>query len=128
MVRKEMKVKTIFTSKEGMPFDEELVVIVGHNEYLKAHAEAIRGFLADLQATTQFYLDRPAEARQLLIDKKFVRVAADIYAQMLDYDRDPKLRVDVDALERMQDAQVAAGFQKKRADIATLVDMSYLPQ
>ncbi len=128
MARKEMKVKTIFTSKEGMPFDEELVVVVGHNDYLKAHAEAIRGFLADLQAATKFYLDKPEEARQLLIDKKFVRVPPDIYMHMQDYDRDPRLRVDVEALKKMQDAQVAAGFQKKKADIATLVDMSYLPQ
>lgn len=128
MARKEMKVKTIFTSKEGMPFNEELVVIVGHDDYLKAHAGAIRGFLADLQGATQFYLDQPAQARQLLIDKKFVRVPADIYLHMEDYYRDPKLRVDVEALKKMQDAQVAAGFQKKKAEIATLVDMSYLPQ
>ena len=123
-----MKVKTIFTSKEGMPFDEELVVIVGHAPYLREHTEAIRGFLADLQAATQFYLGHPAEARQMLIDKKFMRVPPDIYLHMEDYDRDPKLRVDVAALRKMQDVQVAAGFQKKKADIATLVDMSYLPQ
>jgi ABC-type nitrate/sulfonate/bicarbonate transport system substrate-binding protein len=128
MVRKEMKVKTIFTSKEGMPFDEELVVIVGHQTYLKAHAEAIRGFLADLQTATEFYLAHPLEARQTLIDKKFVRVPADIYLHMKDYYRDPTLRVDVAALKKMQDAQVAAGFQKKKADIATLVDLSYLPK
>ena len=59
MARKTMKVKTVFTSKEGMPFDEELLVIVGHDAYLKTHAEAIRGFLADLQAATNFYVDHP---------------------------------------------------------------------
>jgi ABC-type nitrate/sulfonate/bicarbonate transport system substrate-binding protein len=128
MARKQMKVKTIFTSKEGMPFDEELLVIVAHQTYLKAHAEAIRGFLADLQTATKFYLAHPVEARQTLIDKKFVRVPADIYLHMEDYYRDPTLRVDVVALKKMQDAQVAAGFQKKKADIATLVDMSYLPK
>jgi ABC-type nitrate/sulfonate/bicarbonate transport system substrate-binding protein len=128
MVRKQMKVKTIFTSKEGMRFDEELVVIVGHETYLKAHADSIRGFLADLQTATKFYLTHPAEARQTLIDKKFVRVPADIYLHMEDYHRDPALRVDVAALKNMQDAQVAAGFQKKRADIASLVDMSFLPK
>lgn len=127
MARKEMKVKTIFTSKEGMPFDEELIVLVGHEPYLKEHAEAIRGFLADLQAATQFYLAHAAEARQILIDKKFVRVPPDVYLNMEDYYRDPSLRVDVEALKKMQDAQVAAGFQKKKADITTLVDMSYLP-
>jgi ABC-type nitrate/sulfonate/bicarbonate transport system substrate-binding protein len=128
MARKEMKVKTIFTSKTGMPFDEELVDIVGHESYLRAHAEAIRGFLADLQAATRFYLAHPVEARQILIDKKFVRVPPDVYLHMEDYYRDPTLRVDVGALIKMQDAQVKAGFQKKKANIATLVDMSYLPK
>jgi len=128
MVRKETKVKTIFTSKEGMPFDEELLVIVGHDPYLKAHAEAIRGFLADLEAATKFYLANGAEARQILIDKKFVRAPADVYLHMEDYYRDPTLRVDIDSLEKMQDAQVAAGFQKKKADIKSLVDLSYLPK
>ncbi|MGB6538505.1 MAG: ABC transporter substrate-binding protein [Xanthobacteraceae bacterium] len=128
MARKQMKVKTIFTSKTGMPFDEELVVIVGHDTYLKAHAAAIRGFLADLQAATKFYLAQPVQARQILIDKKFVRVSPDVYLHMEDYYRDPTLRVDVNALIKMQDAQVKAGFQKKKANIATLVDMSYLPK
>lgn len=128
MARKAMKVKTIFTSKEGMPFDEELVVIVGHDGFMKAHAAAIRGFLADLQTATKFYLDHPVEARQLLIDKKFVRVPPDVYLHMQDYYRDPTLRVDIDALKKMQDVQVSAGFQKKKADIATLVDLSYLPK
>ena len=128
MAAKEMKVKTIFTSKDGIPFDEELVVLVGHDKFLKAHAAAIRGFLADLQAATKFYLEHPKEARQILIDKKFVRVPPDIYLDMNDYDRDPSLRVDVEALKRMQDLQVSAGFQKKKADIESLVDLSYLPK
>jgi ABC-type nitrate/sulfonate/bicarbonate transport system substrate-binding protein len=121
-----MKVRTVFTSKTGMPFDEELVVLVGHALYLKAHGEAIRAFLADLEAATQYYLAHPVESRQILIDKKFVLVPADVYLHMEDYYRDPHLRVDVDALKKMQDAQVAAGFQKKKADITTLVDLSYL--
>ncbi|HTV38447.1 MAG TPA: ABC transporter substrate-binding protein [Xanthobacteraceae bacterium] len=128
MARKEMKVKTIFTSKEGMPFDEELIVIVGHEPYLQAHAEAIRGFLADLQAATKFYLANPQKARQILIDKKFVRVPPDVYLNMKDYYRDPSLRVDLQSLKKMQDAQIAAGFQKKKVDVATIVDMSYLPK
>ena len=128
MVRKEMEVKTIFTSKEGMPFDEELVVIVGYDKYLKSNAQAVSGFLADLKAATKFYLDHPKEARQILIDKKFVRVPPELYLNMEDYDRDPTMRVDIEALKKMQDMQVSAGFQKKKADIATLVDLSYLPK
>jgi ABC-type nitrate/sulfonate/bicarbonate transport system substrate-binding protein len=128
MTKKEMPVKTIFTSKDGLPFNEELVVIVAHDTFLKAHAEAIRAFLSDLQDVTKFYLDHPKEARQILIDKKFVRVPADVYLEMEDYDRDPKLRVDTAALKQMQDLQVSAGFQKKKTDIDSLVDMSYLPK
>jgi ABC-type nitrate/sulfonate/bicarbonate transport system substrate-binding protein len=128
MAAKDMKVKTIFTSKDGMPFDEELVVLVGHDKFLKAHPEAIRSFLADLQAATKFYLDHPKEARQILIDSKFVRVPPEIYLDMNDYDRDPHLRVNIDALKKMQDLQVSAGFQKKKADIDALVDLSYLPK
>jgi ABC-type nitrate/sulfonate/bicarbonate transport system substrate-binding protein len=126
MARKDIGVKTIFTSKEGMPFDEELVIIVGHNTFLKANAEAVRGFLADLQAATKFYLDNPREARQILIDKKFVRTPPDIYLDMQDYYRDPTMRVDIDALKKMQDVQVSAGFQKKTSDIESIVDLGYL--
>lgn len=128
MAQKELKLRTIFTSKDGAPFDEELIVIVGQDAFLKAHGDAVRGFLADVKDATKFYLDHTKEARQILIDKKFVRVPADVYLPMEDYDRDPRLRVDVDALKRMQDLQVSAGFQKKKADIDTLVDLSYLPK
>ncbi len=128
MAQKDMKVKTVFTSKDGAPFDEELIVIVGHDKFMKAHPEAIRGFLADLKAATAYYLAHPKEARQILIDKKFVRVPADIYLDMEDYDRDPTVRVDVEALERMQDLQVSAGFQKQKAEISSIVDLSYAPK
>jgi ABC-type nitrate/sulfonate/bicarbonate transport system substrate-binding protein len=126
MAQKEMKIKTIFTSKDGAPFDEELIVIVGEQAFLKAHPEAVRGFLADLRNATKFYLAHTKEARQILIDKKFVRVPPDVYLTMDDYYRDPTLRVDVAALKRMQDLQVSAGFQKKKVDVDALVDQSYL--
>ena len=47
---------------------------------------------------------------------------------MRDYYRDPTLQPDADALTKMQEFQVKAGFQKKRVDVETLVDLSYLPQ
>ena len=75
-----------------------------------------------------FYLERPREARQLLIDARMVRVNSDVYMTMQDYYRDPTLRVDAGALERMQAFQVKAGFQKKNADVRSLVDLGYLPQ
>ena len=81
-----------------------------------------------MQASTRFYLEKPREARQLILDAKTVRLAPDIYLNMKDYYRDPTLRPDAAALERVQDIMVKTGFTKKRVDIPALVDASYLPK
>jgi ABC-type nitrate/sulfonate/bicarbonate transport system substrate-binding protein len=128
LAERQMKVRKIFDAKYGMPFDEELTVVVGKDAFLKSNAAAVRALLEDLKASMQFYLDKPREARQLLIDTRMVRVSADVYMTMQDYYRDPTLRVDADALERMQEFQVKAGFQAKTANVRALVDLGYLPQ
>ena len=127
LLENQAKVRKIFDAKYGVPFDEELIVIAGKDEFLKKNPAAIRGFLEDVKAATRFYLDRPKEARQLLIDAKMVRVSPDVYLTMNDYYRDPTLRPDAEALAKMQEFQIKAGFQKKSADIKALVDASYLP-
>jgi ABC-type nitrate/sulfonate/bicarbonate transport system substrate-binding protein len=128
LAERQMKLRKIFDAKYGIPFDEELIVLVGKDEFLKKNADAVRAFLADLKEATRFYLDQPREARQLLVDSKMVRVNPDVYVSMHDYYRDPSLRVDADALEHMQAFQIKAGFQKQRADVRALVDPSYLPK
>jgi ABC-type nitrate/sulfonate/bicarbonate transport system substrate-binding protein len=127
LLHKEAKVTKIFSAKDAIPGDEELIVLVGKDAFLKANAAAIRAFLEDLRAATKFYLDNPLVARQILIDTKMVRVPADVFLGMRDYYREPSMRVDAATLEQMQDYQFKAGFQKKKADIKQLVDMSYLP-
>jgi ABC-type nitrate/sulfonate/bicarbonate transport system substrate-binding protein len=128
LAEKQMKLRKIFDAKYGLPFDEELTVVVGKDAFLKANAAAVRVLLADLKAAMQFYLEKPREARQLLIDARMVRVSPDVYMNMQDYYRDPTLRVDVDALAKMQEFQIKAGFQSKHADVRALVDLGYLPQ
>jgi ABC-type nitrate/sulfonate/bicarbonate transport system substrate-binding protein len=128
LAERQMNVRKIFDAKYGMPFDEELTVVVGKDAFLKSNAAAVRALLEDLKASMQFYLDKPREARQLLIDTRMVRVSADVYMTMQDYYRDPTLRVDADALERMQEFQVKAGFQAKTANVRALVDLGYLSQ
>jgi ABC-type nitrate/sulfonate/bicarbonate transport system substrate-binding protein len=59
LLEKQAKVRKIFDAKYGVPFDEELIVIAGKDEFLKKNAEAIRGFLEDVQAATHYYLDKP---------------------------------------------------------------------
>ena len=128
LAEKQIKVRKIFDAKYGVPFEEELIVITGKDEFLKKNADAARAFVADLKGATQFYLEKPREARQLLIDNKMVRVSPDVYLTMNDYYRDPTLQVDVEALEKMQALQIRAGFQKKNADVKALVDPGYLPK
>jgi ABC-type nitrate/sulfonate/bicarbonate transport system substrate-binding protein len=127
LLRNEAQVTRIFSAKDAIPTDEELIVLVSKEEFLKANAAAVKAFLADLHAATQFYLDHSKEARQILIDTKMVRVPADVFLNMEDYYRDPALRAEVKTLEAMQESQFNAGFQKKKADITKLVDLSYLP-
>jgi ABC-type nitrate/sulfonate/bicarbonate transport system substrate-binding protein len=128
LLEKQDKVRKIFDAKYGMPFDEELIVILGKDAYLKKHEEAIRGLLEDVKIATDYYLSKPREARQLLIDKRMVRVVPEVYLDMHDYYREPSLRIDVDSLAEMQKFQMEAKFQDKSVDVKTLVDLSYLPK
>ncbi len=127
LLEKQAKVRKIFDAKYGIPFDEELIVIAGKDEFLKKNAPAIRAFLEDVRDATKFYLEKPREVRQILIDTKMVRVTPEVYLDMYDYYRDPTLRPDIEALKKIQEFQIKAGFQKKTADIDALVDTSYLP-
>jgi ABC-type nitrate/sulfonate/bicarbonate transport system substrate-binding protein len=127
LLQKETAVTRIFSAKDAIPTDEELIVLVGKDEFLKANSTAIKAFLEDLHAATKFYLEHVQEARQILIDTKMVRVPADVFLGMSDYYRDPAMRAEVTTLEEMQESQFDAGFQKKKADIKQLVDLSYLP-
>src|SRR6516162_189871 len=127
LLEKDANVRKIFDAKYGLPFDEELDVIIGKDEFLKKNAVAIRAMLEDLKAAMHFYLEKPSEARQLLIDTKMVRVSSDVYLGMNDYYRESTLRPDADALVKMQQFQIKAGFQSKSVNVRALVDLSYLP-
>jgi ABC-type nitrate/sulfonate/bicarbonate transport system substrate-binding protein len=127
LLHRQAKVTRIFSAKDAIPQDEELIVLIGKDEFLKSNGVAVRALLTDLATATKFYLEKPREARQILLDTKMVRVPADVFLGMDDYYRDPTMRVDVETLARMQDYQVKAGFQKKSTDVRLLVDTSYLP-
>ncbi len=111
-------VVTVFTSKTGVPFEEELLT--------KNH-DAVRAFLRDFVTATRWYLANPREARQALLDKRFVAAPPAIYFEMQDYYRDPTARISTDFLRKMQELHVKLGWQQKRLDVRKLVDLSFLP-
>ncbi|MSQ72868.1 MAG: ABC transporter substrate-binding protein [Betaproteobacteria bacterium] len=121
-------VKPVFSSRAGVPFDEELALLLVKPEFAARNEPALRAFVADYVAATNYYLTRPREARKALIDAKMIGTSPEIYYEMEDYYRAPDARVDVASLKKMQDMQVEAGFQRKKIEIDALVDMRFLPK
>ncbi len=119
--------RTLFTSKTGIPFDEELIIMLASPSFLKKQPDAVRGFLADLRATTDYFLAHLHESRQALLDAKLVLLPPDVYFKLPEYVRDPSLKPSVDLLTKQQEVLIRSGYQDKKLDIAAIVDASYLP-
>jgi ABC-type nitrate/sulfonate/bicarbonate transport system substrate-binding protein len=120
--------RTIFTSREGMDFDEEVQLIATTEAFAEKHPAVLRSFLSDFVSATKFYLDRPREARQALLDSKLVRLPPDLFLNMKDHYREPSARISVEAMKRAQEVMLKVGYQKTPADIEKFVDMRFLPQ
>jgi ABC-type nitrate/sulfonate/bicarbonate transport system substrate-binding protein len=120
-------VRPVFTSKDAIPFDEELMLVIASPDALKNKAPAVRAYLKDLVAATDYYNANSDAARKALIDAHQVRIAPAVYLPMHDYYRDPSATVDKQALSKMQDILIKNGFQRNRIDVDKLVDTSYLP-
>jgi ABC-type nitrate/sulfonate/bicarbonate transport system substrate-binding protein len=121
-------VVTAWTSKTGVPFEEELLDLFLHPEFIAKNRDAVRAFLADYVAATRWYLANTEEAKQVLIDKQFVQTPPELYLAVPDYYRDPTGRINTDGLAQQQDLHLKLGWQTTRLNIGDLVDMSLLPQ
>jgi ABC-type nitrate/sulfonate/bicarbonate transport system substrate-binding protein len=121
-------VRTLFTSKEGMPNDEELMLVLVTPDMAAKRADTLRAFMADFVAATKFYVEKPKEARKAILDAKIIRVPENLYLDMQDNYRNPTARIDVESLRKVQDFLLAQGHQKNRIDPAAFVDLSFLPQ
>lgn len=121
-------VRTIFTAKDAAPYEEELLLLIAKNEFLTKNRAVVEAMLVDFIAATKYYTEHTKEARKALIDSKMVRIDPEVFYEMEDPYHEPTARLDVDGLQKMQELQVAAGFQKHSADLSRYVDMSYLPK
>jgi ABC-type nitrate/sulfonate/bicarbonate transport system substrate-binding protein len=120
-------IKALFTSKTGVPFDEELIVIFARPGFLRQHPAAVKAFLADLVAVNKYYIANLREARQALLDAKLVGLPPQVYLNLPDYVRDPGLRPSAELLSKQQQLMVSSGFQEKSVDLNAVIDASYLP-
>lgn len=128
MEEKKGGLELLFTSKDAVPYEEELMVLFFNSQFINDHPKAVRAFLSDLRAATTFWLKNKRQARQALIDAKMVRMPPKTFFEMPDYYRPPDNRVDLESMKKMQEMQIKAEWQENRIDIESLVDMSYLPK
>ena len=124
MIEKEIGARQLYSSKDAAPFEEELMVLIAKPAFIRANKAAVDALIADLVVLTKYYAENSAQARQLLIDSKMVRVAPEVYLGMTDYYREPSVAVSVDALEQMQALQMGAGFQARKVDLKCRVDVA----
>lgn len=120
--------RVLFTSKDANPYDEELILLIAAEPFAQKQPVALRAFLADFVAATRYYLNNEKQAKQALLDAKLVLIPAETFFAMDDYERDPNANVDLPGLEKMQDDQLKAGFQKTRIDVKSVIDSSFLPK
>ena len=120
--------RTVFTSREGMPFDEEVQLISTSVAFAQKHPAVLRSLLADFVAATEFYLNKPKEARQALLDSKLVRLPPDLFLNMDDHYRDPTARISMEAMRQVQDVMLKVGYQKTAVDLTKFIDLSFLPK
>jgi ABC-type nitrate/sulfonate/bicarbonate transport system substrate-binding protein len=119
-------VRALFNSKDALPFDEDLMVVVASPDVLKNRPAAVKAFLKDLKTATVYYNEHPKEARQALIDGREVRAQPNIYLSMTDYYRDPNNQIDTESLGQIQSVLIRNGMQRNKIDVNRLVDMSFL--
>lgn len=120
--------KVVFTSKTGVPFDEELIAINAKPSFLKAHPAAVRAFLSDLVDVNKYLNEHLKEGRQALLDAKLVAMPPEVFMSVKPYVSDPHLRPNAENLKKQQETLLSAGFIDKKIDIDAIIDTSYLPK
>ena len=107
------------------------VAVVARNDFLKKHPAAAKAFLADLVSGLRSLDDanKRDEAIKIIsgISKTNAAVLDLFYGKDNDYHRDINGCVSAGALQAGVDAMVAVGYLDKTANMASLVDSSYLP-
>ena len=121
--------RKLFTARDAVGYDHELLDIWFGGKFLKAHPEAVRAFLADYVAVTRYYLANTGQAKRDLHKAGFVRTPLEIYLKNADWKRDPAGRVDVESLRKLSAFMLdKLQWLEKPVNVDSMVDQSYLPR
>jgi len=120
--------RKLFTAREAVGYDHELLDLWFGDKFLKAHPDTVRAFLSDYVAATRYYLENTAKAKADLHKAGFIRTPLELYLRNADWKRDPKGRVNVESLRKLSKFMLdKLHWLDKPVDAGKLVDQSYLP-
>ena len=127
--KKKPGLRQLFTSREALPFDEDLQTLYCGEEIIKKNPAAVKAFVADFIATTKAYLADVKAARKHLIAAKKVRIDEAVFLDLPDNYRDPEGRLFAEDWNKLQDVMIKTGFQEAntRFDAKSIIDQSFLP-
>jgi ABC-type nitrate/sulfonate/bicarbonate transport system substrate-binding protein len=121
--------RKLFTAREAVGYDHELLDVWFGEKFLKAHPDVVRAFLADYVAVTKYYLANTDQAKRDLHKAGFVRTPVDIYVKNADWKRDPEARVNVDSLKKLATfMHDKLHWLEKPVNVDQMVDQGYLPK
>jgi len=121
--------RKLFTAREAVGYDHELLDIWFGEKFLKQHPDVVRAFLADYVAVTKYYLANTDQAKRDLSKAGFVRTPVDIYVKNADWKRDPNGRVDVESLRKLSAFMLEKlKWLEKPVNADEMADLSYLPK
>jgi ABC-type nitrate/sulfonate/bicarbonate transport system substrate-binding protein len=121
--------RKLFTAREAVGYDHELLDVWFGEKFLKAHPDVVRAFLSDYVAVTKYYLAHTEQAKRDLHKAGFVRTPVEIYVKNADWKRDPNARVNVDSLKKLSSfMQQKLGWLDKPVNAEEMVDLGYLPR
>jgi len=121
--------RKLFTAREAVGYDHELLDIWFGEKFLKQHPDVVRAFLADYVAVTKYYLANTDQAKRDLSKAGFVRTPVEIYVKNADWKRDPNGRVDVESLRKLSTLMLdKLKWLEKPVSADEMADLSYLPK
>ncbi|MFS0575802.1 ABC transporter substrate-binding protein [Sporosarcina sp. 179-K 3D1 HS] len=120
------ELQTVFTSKDGVPVDEDFLSLFFDPKFISENEEAFEAFIEDFQTTMKYYLENEKEARQILLDKEFVLASQDVYLNMEDSNRSKDLSLNRESWVEVQKILLEEKWIEKEVDLDKLLDDSYL--
>ena len=120
--------RTIFTTKDIIPEDEELQMILTHQEFIDKHRAVVKAFLSDFVASTKWFTEHTKESREDLIKAQMVLLKPEEFLPSPEMYRKPSGKPSIADLEIQQDVLLKYGFQDTKVKVADYVDDTLVPQ